>query len=330
MIGKEDWVNIHTAYKNGTSIKEIARQTGLARNTVRNAIRRGGVSRRAGSSKLDPYKEYLVARLSEYPGLTVEKLIREIQAQGYTGGTSILAEFTAPYRCRRKEKSTIRFETPPGKQAQVDWAELGYHEVEGKRVRLSLFVIVLCFSRMLYARVVTDESLPTFLECHRHAFEYFGGVPEEILYDNARVVALSRTKEAVVFNPGLTDLAGVYGFRPIVCKPFRPQTKGKVERSVKYIRDSFLEGEVFASLDDMQQQLIRWLESVANSRVCSATGDVPARLFLSESLSELPEQKSAAKVMLDYRTQKKNSFSFVTSLPQVQTRSLKTYEVACL
>jgi transposase len=276
MIGKEDWVNIHTAYKNGTSIKEIARETGLARNTVRNAIRRGGVPGRSTKSKLDPYKEYLISRLAEYPALTVEKLLREIQAQGYGGGTSILAEFTAPYRSRRKEKSSIRFETPPGKQAQVDWAELGYHVIDGRKVKLSLFVIVLSFSRMLYARVVTDESLPTFLECHRHAFEYFGGVPEEILYDNAKVVALSRTKEVVVYNPGLVDFAGVYGFRPIVCKPYRPQTKGKVERSVKYIRDSFLEGEVFLSLDDMQQQLLRWLETVENSRVCFTTGEVPA------------------------------------------------------
>lgn len=330
MIGKEDWVNIHTAYKNGTSIKEIARQTGLARNTVRNAIRRGGVPDRATKSKLDLYKEYLISRLAEYPGLTVEKLFREIKAQGYTGGTSILSDFTLPYRKRRKDTSTVRFETPPGKQAQVDWAELGYHEVEGRRVKVSLFVIVLCFSRMLYARVVTDETLPTFLECHRHAFEYFGGVPEEILYDNAKVVALSRTKEAVVFNPGLTDFAGVYGFRPIVCKPYRPQTKGKVERSVKYLRDSFLEGEVFVSLDDMQQQLFKWLETVANSRVCSTTGEVPAKLFLAENLSDLPEQKSSAKVMFDYRSQKKNSFTFADTPPQVQTRSLATYEAMCL
>ena len=85
---------------------------------------------------------------------------------------------------------------------------------------------------------------------------------------NATVVALSRTTEAVVFNPGLTDFAGVYGFRPIVCKPYRPQTKGKVERSVKYIRDSFLEGEVFSSIYDMDKQLLRWLETVANSRIC--------------------------------------------------------------
>ena len=329
MIGKEDWVNINTAYKNGTPIKEIARQTGLARNTVRNAIRRGGISDRARGSKLDPYKEYLLSRLAEYPHLSVVKLFSEIKAQGYSGSTSILAEFTRPYRKTRKQGSSLRFETPPGKQAQVDWAELGVHVINETRVKISLFVMVLSFSRMLYARIVADETLPTFLECHRKAFEYFGGVPEECLYDNAKVVALSRTKEAVIFNPGLLDFAGIYGFRPIICRPFRPQTKGKVERAIRYIRDSFLEGEVFLSLDDMQQKLSCWLEAVANRRICTTTGEVPMRLFLQENLNPLPEPKSATEVLFDISRKKNQAFGFVIS-PKVQTRSLQAYEAMCL
>jgi len=180
---------------------------------------------------------------------------------------------------------------------------------------------------MLYAQVVSDETTVTFLDCHRSAFEYFGGTVEEILYDNAKVVALSRTKEAVIFNPSLIDFAGIYGFRPIVCKPFRPQTKGKVERSIRYIRDSFLEGEVFLDLADMQQKLLIWLESVANKRICSTTGIAPSMLLLSEDLKTLPEIKSSAKTLINIA--KKNSFAII-SAPQVQTRNLYSYEECCL
>lgn len=109
---------------------------------MRAALRRQGVPKRASKSKLDPYKEYLLKRLADYPSLTVEKLFKEIIAQGYTGGRSILSEFTRPYRNRRKTNSSIRFETPPGKQAQVDWAELGYHTINGIKTKVSLFVMV--------------------------------------------------------------------------------------------------------------------------------------------------------------------------------------------
>jgi len=109
---------------------------------------------------------------------------------------------------------------------------------------------------MLYAEVVTDMRSATFLACHEHAFSFFGGITHEILYDNAKVVAIKHGSEGIVFNESLLDFAGRYGFTPKVCKPYRPQTKGKMERSIRYSRDSFLEGESFADLDDMQSRLI--------------------------------------------------------------------------
>ena len=333
MIRMEEWVDIVAAYRRGVSIKEITRKTGLSRNTVRSAIRGDGLPKYARPqvpSRLDPYKDYLLQRLDEYPRITVEKLFLEIKAQGYDGGKTILVEFTRPYRKERRRTSDIRFETPPGHQAQVDWAALGSHIIGGRRYKLSIFVMILGYSRTLYAEVVTDERSETFLACHKHAFSYFGGVTNEILYDNAKVVALKRDREGIVFNESLLDFASVYGFVPRVCRPFRPQTKGKVERAVRYIRDSFLEGECFSDLSDMQSSLLAWLDNVANQRIHATTKRRPIELLLDEDLHDFKEVVKANIVMdkLDISPDLKR-FSFVDA-PVIPIRPLAVYEEIAL
>ena len=332
MIRMEEWVDIIAAHHRGISIREIARQTGLSRNTVRKAIRSEGVpryERPPAPSKLDPYKEYLLARIDEFPRITVEKLFSEIQAQGYSGGKNILADFTRPYRAARRRTSDIRFETPPGKQAQVDWAELGYHVIDGRRTKVSIFVMVLGYSRMMYAEVVTDETSATFLACHEHAFSYFGGITEEILYDNARVVAIKHDREGVVFNRSLLDFAGRYGFKPRACHPYRPQTKGKVERSVRYIRDSFLEGETFCGLQDMQNRLLAWLDNMANRRIHATTGRRPIDLLLEEGLAEPRIFSKTAPHAAKVIDMPRPSFR-MENAPKVEVRPLSVYEEVAL
>lgn len=331
MIRMEEWVNIVAAHHRGVSIKEISRQYGLSRNTVRNAIRNEGVpkyERPPVAGKLDPYRDYLLARLEEYPQISVEKLFTEIRRQGYAGGKTILADFTRPYRKTRKRGSDIRFETSPGHRAQVDWAELGQHRIDGVRTRLSLFVMILGYSRMLFAEVVTDETSATFLSCHEHAFAFFGGITEEILYDNARVVALKHDREGIVFNESLLDFAGRYGFAPRVCKPYHPQTKGKVERSVRYIRDSFLEGESFDGINDMQYRLLAWLDNVANRRIHATTKERPCDLLLAENLAE-PRPFSRERIRQATITLPQRRFS-IEDAPRVERRSLSVYEEAAL
>lgn len=332
MIRMEEWVDIIAAYHRGVSIKEIARQTGLSRNTVRKAIREENVPRYERPpvpSKLDPYKDYLLARLDEYPRISVEKLFTEIKNQGYDGGRTILADFTRPHRLARRRTSDIRFETLPGKQAQVDWAELGCHRIEGVKTRVSLFVMVLGYSRMLYAEVVTDETSATFLACHEHAFSFFGGITEEILYDNAKVVALKHDREGIVFNESLLDFAGRYGFAPKVCRPYRPQTKGKVERSVRYIRDFFLEGEGFSGLDDMQDRLLAWLDNVANKRIHATTKERPCDLLLLENLANPRPFAKVPRRQADVIMLPQKSF-VICDAPVVERRSLSVYEEAVL
>ncbi len=148
--------------------------------------------------------------------------------------------------------------------------------------------MVLGFSRTLYAEAVWRADLESFLACHARAFAYFGGMPEEVLYDNAKVVVLERLAEGPSYNPGLLDFAGRYGFAPRLCRPYRAQTKGKVERSIGYLKDRFFVGRVFTDLEDLNCQLLGWLDAVANRREHATTGERPAERLLREGLSPLP------------------------------------------
>jgi transposase len=191
VITREEWVDIVSLHRQGLSIRAISARLGVSRNTVRAALRREGPPSRQARvlpSKLDPYKDYLLARLAEFPELSAVALAEEIRALGYEGGLSILKEFTFPYRQRRREP-VVRFETPPGRQAQADWSGLGRHLLGDAQRTPQLFVMVLGFSRALYAEAVWHADLESFLACHARAFAYFGGVPAEVLYSNAKAVA---------------------------------------------------------------------------------------------------------------------------------------------
>jgi transposase len=190
--------------------------------------------------------------------------------------------------------------------------------------------MVLGYSRMLYAEVVADETQATFLSCHEHAFGFFGGMTEDILYDNAKVVALQHNHDGVLFNPALLDFAGRCGFEPKVCHPYRPQTKGKVERSVRYIRDSFLEGERFASLDDMGNKLAAWLDNVANARVHATTGRRPIDMLLEERLLDCRPLEHAEQRPFQPHVMRLATRDFdIAKSPAVEDRPLSAYEAAC-
>jgi len=328
VIRLEEWVDIVSLHRQGISIKAIAKRLGVSRNTVRRALRRDGPPKRAPQrrppSKLEPYRDYLLARLAEFPELSAEVLFEEICAMGYAGGRTILKEFTLPYRVRRREP-IVRFETPPGRQAQVDWAHLGIHEIGGTPTHLYLFVMVLGFSRALYAEVTTSMGIEPFLAAHARAFASFGGVPEELLYDNAKTVVLSRSAAGPVFHPALLDFAGRHAFSPRVCRPYRARTKGKVERSIGYVRDRFFVGRTFADLADLDHQLAAWLDGVANVREHKTTGERPVDRLAREKLAPLPA--TSLRPAAPARQSTRPSFRFAA--PEVQTRPWSAYEEVC-
>ena len=287
MLVAEEAVEIRVLSKQGKSIRDIARLLKVSRNTVRRYIRGEGLpryERKARPSKLDNYKQYIAERVRaaapEWIPATV--LQRELRALGYTGGVSILKEHLATLKPVARPEPLIRFETEPGRQMQADFATIR----RGKD-RLAVFIATLGWSRAAFVEFVTDERMETLLGCHERAFFYFGGVPREVLYDNMRTVVTERDR----YGPGLhrynrtfLDFAHHHGFVPRLCQPYRPRTKGKVERFIRYLRASFYvplasqlspEG-LTVDRDTANARVGTWLREIANARVHATTGEIPA------------------------------------------------------
>jgi transposase len=278
-------MDIKMLHLQGQSIRQIAQVTGLSRNTVRRVLRDKApkpFQTPERASKLDAFKDYVAARFLA-SGLSAVRLFEEIQPQGYTGSVITLRRFlrTLKAETQAKQKATVRFETPAGHQAQVDWAYCGqFNNEEGRLVKVYAFVMILGFSRAIYSCFTTSMDLAALINCHQQAFASFGGVPKEILYDNMKQVRLSLDK----WNPQFLDFAQYYGFVPRTCRPYRPRTKGKVERAIYYLKDNFLAGRSFADLADLNAQNQHWLTQVANVRLHATTKARPIDLLAQEPL----------------------------------------------
>ncbi len=286
---------IKELYRKGVSISTIARRTGRDRKTIRRIIQRPLMpaptlrrARKRRTRKLDPYMPYLEQRIHDGV-LNAEKLFTEIRAQGYPGGRSQVKAFVQPFR-QHQPAVTVRFETAPGEQAQVDWGHFGFLNQDGRRRRLYGFVMTLGWSRTMYLEFTMSADIAWFLRCHLHAFRYFGGLPRHVLYDNLKSVVLDRDPDGTIhWNPRYLDFADLLGFTPRACQPYRAQTKGKVESGIKYVRYNFWPGLRFTDLADLNQQAVTWLNTVANPRVHGTTGEVPLVRLPQEGLRPLPD-----------------------------------------
>lgn len=289
MISLEGWVDIRTLKGKGYSIRRIAKELGISRNTVRRHLRsdeppRYGPRKRR-PSKLDPYKDYLVRRLEETPELTATVLLREIRAQGYEGQITILKDFVRPIRAerRRLRELTVRFETAPGEQMQADWGHYGRLPGGAKLYGL---VVVLGFSRMLYVHFSTRMRQQDLLVGLVEAFEYFGGWARKLLVDNARSVVLKRGPSVADSNiqPRFLELFGYHGIQLQLCEPARPQTKGKIERSISYVRQSLVMPSSWQRVEEANSSARVWLDTVANVREHGTTGEQPIVRLMREEL----------------------------------------------
>ena len=266
---------IRTIHRQGLSISDIAGLTGFDRKTVRKWLRQPGPPRYGPRpprpSTLDPYKPFIDQRLSA--GVwNAMVLLRELRPQGYAGGYTMLKDYLQPKRQAARAVAVRRFETPPGRQAQVDWGHLGWVEHDGHRAPVWGFVFTLGSSRAMYADVATDQRLATLLRLHEEAFRQLGGVPEEILYDWIKTVVLGTDERGEVrWHPVFLDFARYWGFQPRLCRPYRAQTKGKVESGIRYLKGSFLPGRVATAVEDLRSQLHAWVMVVANQRVHGTT-----------------------------------------------------------
>jgi len=286
MLNWEAWMNIKQLHNAGNSIKAITRLTGHSRNTVRRVVRQPKpepFKTPARSSCLDEFKPYVEQRYQAC-ALSTVRLFQEIKAMGYSGSAVTLYRFTQTLRTQQRMRSllTVRYETPPGEQAQADWTYCGrFPDQLGKLVSVYAFVMVLSFSRMLYVEFTRSMKLPTLLQCHKNAFAFFGGWTKTILYDNMKQVRLSHDQ----LHPQFLDFANHYGFTIKTHQPYRPRTKGKVERSVDYVKDNFLNGRSFADFPDLNGQALHWLNLTANVRFHATTKQRPVELWAQEGLT---------------------------------------------
>ena len=267
-------------------------------------------------TKLDAYKQQVDQWLEEAPYSAV-RILEKLKEQGFEGKYSIVKEYVRSRKMDLDEKATVRFETMPGKQGQTDWGFFEDHTVyeDGKWKKLYCFLLVLGYSRMRYIEFVTDMSTNTLIRCHQNAFRYFGGYPEEILYDNMKQVVVKRLlkQEDSTLNRQFEDFAGFYGFKPILCRPYRGQTKGKVERTVQFVRDNFMVGIKYNSLADLNGQALAWCNKV-NGKVHATTNEIPFERLKKEGLSPLKREYIIDKINL--RRVKKTASS---AMPAIST-----------
>ena len=248
---------------------------------------------------IEPFEGYLAARVAAWPELSGKRLLREIREMGYAGGYTRLTDFLREVRPPRRPVFERRFETPPGRQGQVDFAEfkVEFADAPGVVRKVWLFTMVLGHSRWLWGRFCAAQDLQTVLRCHIEAFAAMEGAPGELLYDRMKTAVIGEDAEGVVnYNVSLVALLSHYGALPRACRPYRAKTKGKVERFNGYLKGSFLV-PLAASLKAAGLALTaevanlhvrRWLDEVANQRVHGTTGAVPAHRLIEERAVMLP------------------------------------------
>jgi transposase len=294
MIGREKRVLLRHYLEQGMNKAAIARELGISRRTVYHWIRTNQLDReldnervaygprRPMPSKLDRYKPLIDARLKEYPKLAAVRLFKEIRAAGYRGSYNQVKRYVRRVRPRPPEEAVVRFETPPGRQGQVDFAH--FRLPWGKR---SALIVVLGYSRLLWVQFYAQQTMRTLMRGLESSFSYFGGVPRELLFDQMKAVVIEDGREEdgpLIENSEFIRYANHWHFRIRACRPYRAQTKGKVERPIRYLRESFFYGRTFTSDDDLNAQVLHWIETEANVRTHGTLKERPVDRFERERL----------------------------------------------
>jgi transposase len=271
-------------------IGTICAQLGLHHDVVERVINLDGLATRgtARPSALDPYVDFMRETLERYPKLTGTRLHEMLRLRGYKGSAIQVRRRIRKLNLRpRVREAFFRLDTLPGEQGQCDWGHFGTIRVGGAERKLSALVIVLSWSRAIHCYFSLDQTLPSVIRGHREAFEAFGGVPRTILYDNMKTVVLEREGDAIRFHPRFLQLSSHYLFAAHPCGVARGNEKGKVERAIRYLRDSFFAGRHFADLEDVRSQFVSWRDRVAHQRRCPSKSELTVADALIEERDKL-------------------------------------------
>jgi transposase len=286
MLTRAQWEQIRELCSQGWSKRAIARKVGTSRSTVRRALASPHPPQRAGAlrgSLLDGHRGWMRSVLENDPDISAARIHAMLtEERGVSIGASTVRDHVACLRPKAK-RAYLTLHFAPGECAQADWGTVGSIEIDGRRRRLSLFVMVLAHSRLIYAELCLSEKMECWLAAHRRAFEAFGAVPKTVMVDNLKTAVTEHLRGAdAEFNGRYLDLARHYGFRPVACTPYQPQQKGRVENGVGYIKKAFFKGRRLEHLPALREALSHWLETVANRRVHGTTGLVPTEVFVTE------------------------------------------------
>lgn len=268
MISRELVATIRRLYyAEHWKIGTIASELGLHWVTVRSAVNIVPSSQtvRLRKTLTDPFLEFIRTTLERHPRLRSTRIYEMVRGRGYSGSLVQLRKVVARLRPARRE-AFLRLRSFPGEQAQVDWAHFGSVTIGRAKRALSGFVLTLSYSRALYLEFFYDQTLESFLLGHVRGFDDLGGVPRTVLYDNLKSAVLERRNETIHFHPRLLELCAHYHFAAQPCRPARGNEKGRVERAIRYIRDSFFAARPFRSLEDLNRQALRWRGEVAHRR----------------------------------------------------------------
>ena len=284
MIEYATFCKIHSLNQEGLKAHQIATETGLHFTTVQRWVNEEVFTQRKASKRsslLDPHKATIV-RLLQHHDYSAVQVMQKIQEEGYNGGYTILKEYIRMIRPPSKP-AFLMLSFDPGECAQVDWGSAGLVQVGNTQRRLSFFVMVLAYSRMMYVEFVLSEAQDQFLSCHEHAFEYFGGVPRSVMIDNLKAGVLSHPLgQKAVFHPKYVDFANHYGFKISACNVRAPNEKGRVENGVGYVKKNFLNGLARDCFDAINPAAQFWLDTIANPRIHGTTHKKPIEMFNEE------------------------------------------------
>jgi len=293
MVQEDRWQEIHRLHRDERqSIAEIARRLDLDRKTIRRCLRQERWAPYQRPARTDTllaaHADFLRERAPQV-GYSAQVLFQELRQRGFAGSYPTVKRFVQPLRSAETlaERASVRFETAPGQQSQIDWGSARV-QFGHQRVVLHLFVLTLGYSRRHFLEPALNERVPQFLDAHERAFEHFGGHTREHLYDRPRTVCQPDGAGGVIWNATFQSFARYWGFEPRLCRPYRARTKGKVESGVKYAKRNFLVGRSFVDLVDVGEQWAEWNATIADCRVHGTVHQRPIDRFAEERVHLLP------------------------------------------
>ena len=293
MIDKRTIFEIHRLKNLNWSERRIARELRLGRNTVNKYLENPeqSVSKKPRrSSKLDPHHDLVDQLLEQDPLVNAPVILQHLQQNGFDGKITIVRDYLQKIRGKIKHREPfIRFESPPGKQIQVDWGHFGSLRYGDTGRKLYALAVIESYSRMIYVEFTHSQKQEALHQCLLNAFKYFGGTPEEIVVDNMLTAVTEREGSLIRFNGAFLDFLRVFKIVPVACNVRSPHEKGKIENVIKYLRQNFWPLRSFADLRDVQTQVIEWLDTVANVRIHQTTGQRPRDRFSGVNPRALPE-----------------------------------------